>query len=141
MTGTFDQASLPIPLTLSVATGISLWLPSFLFPSSLDHCLHKAGSSPHLQLDGFEACPLSSSHKQRIWHTSSALIVDGRWMANDAKPTDSITALTMCTTLHPSPFYRGLNLPLRDRHIIPNRTWSASPSPTSQRRMVPPCGL
>jgi hypothetical protein len=42
----------------------------------------------------------------------------------------------MCTPLHPCPFYRSLSLPLRGLHIIPNRSWSTSPSPTSQRRMV-----
>ena len=31
--------------------------------------------------------PLSSSHRERRWHTS--FIVDDRWMTNDGKPTEA----------------------------------------------------
>ena len=53
-------------------------------------------------------------------------------------PPRSIPALSsLCTPLHPSLFYRSsLSLPLRGLHIIPNPSWSTSPSPTSQRRTV-----
>jgi hypothetical protein len=50
-------------------------------------------------------------------------IVDGRWMTVDFDPLRSIPALSsMCTPLHPCPFYRSLSLPLRGLHIIPNQS-------------------
>jgi hypothetical protein len=93
----------------SIATGISLRLPSCLFPSSPHLCLQWASSLRLTrQSDGFEA----PSRKDGIQ-------VHRRW-----SPTSiprSITALsTMCTPLHPSPFYRNLTLPVRGRHILPN---------------------
>jgi hypothetical protein len=117
-----------------IATGISRF-PSFLFPSLPHLCLRQAGSL-HLtrKPDGFKAPP----RPDKMAHKAHR-----RWrMTSDAEPTvlRSITALSlMCTPLHLSPFYRILSLPLRDLHIIPNQTWSTSPSPTRHRRMLPSC--
>jgi hypothetical protein len=69
-----------------LATGISLGLPSFLFPSSPHLCLQWACS---LRLtrkpDGFEAPPVFIPWRQKMAYK---FIVDGRWMTDDAKPTE-----------------------------------------------------
>jgi hypothetical protein len=142
VTGTFDQASLPIASLILLSYSTHAWHRHFafhpcLFPSSPHLCLQWASSLRLTrQSDGFEAPP-SSSHSETRWHTSSSSMVAGcRCQAYRGL----ITALsTMCTPLHPSPFYRNLTLPVRGRHIFPNLTRSTSPSLTS-RRMVPSCG-
>jgi hypothetical protein len=69
-----------------LATGISLGLPSFLFPSSPHLCLQWACS---LRLarkpDGFEAPPVFIPWRHKMAYK---FIVDGRWMTNDAEPTE-----------------------------------------------------
>jgi hypothetical protein len=60
-------------------------------------------------------------------------------MTNDAKPTEvNHGFINDVYTAPPKPVLPcSLSLPLRGRHVPPNRTWSTSLSPTSQRRMVP----
>ena len=69
-----------------LATGISLGLPSFLFPSSPHLCLQWACS---LRLtrkpDGFEAPPIFIPWRHKMAYK---FIVDGRWMTNNAEPTE-----------------------------------------------------
>ena len=69
-----------------IDTGISLRLPSFLFPSSPHLCLQWAGS---LRLsrkpDGFEAPPFFIPWRHKMAYK---FIVDGRWMTNDAEPKE-----------------------------------------------------
>jgi hypothetical protein len=92
VTGTFDQASLPIasflffiPLMPRIDTGISLRLPSILFSSSPYLCLHQAGlfTSPASPIALKRS--LSSSHRETRWHTSYR-----RWSLddNDVEPTE-----------------------------------------------------
>jgi len=61
------------------------------------------------------------------------------WSLDDQRcslPKMIVTLSSICIPLHPCPFHLNLCLPLRGLHIISNQTWSMSPSPTSQRRMV-----
>ena len=69
-----------------VATGLSLRLPSFL-SSSAPHLCIQWSSSLHLtrKPDGFEAPPVFIPWRSKIAYK---FIVDGRWMTNDAEPTE-----------------------------------------------------
>ena len=103
---------------------ISLPLPSFLFPLS-----------PHLCL---QVGWLSSRDKM-----ADNFIVDDRQMSNDTEHTEVnhgliIDVYAARTSTHARSISQSF--PLRGLHIIPNLTWSTRPSPTSQQRMVPPCG-
>ena len=81
--------------------------------------------------------PLDSSHSETRWHTSRCSLND---QTMPSLPGLNMASSSMCTPLHPCPLHRRLSPPLRGFHIIPNQTWRTSPSLTSQRRMVPPCG-
>jgi len=69
----------------AITTGFSIRLPSFLFPSSPHLCIQWSSS---LRLarkpDGFEA-PIFIPWKDKIAYK---FIVDGRWMTNNAEPTE-----------------------------------------------------
>ena len=69
-----------------IATGFSLRLPSFLFSTSRHLCIQWS-SSLHLtrKPDGFEAPPVYIPWRDKIAYK---FIVDGRWMTNDAEPTE-----------------------------------------------------
>jgi hypothetical protein len=69
----------------AITTGFSLRLPSFIFSSAPHLCIQWT-SSVHLvrKPDGFEA-PVFVPWKDKIAYK---FIVDGRWMTNDAEPTE-----------------------------------------------------
>jgi hypothetical protein len=94
--GTFDQASLLVPskflfssfslsLMPAITTGFSFRIPSFIISSAPHLCLQWSSS---LRLsrkpNGFEA-PVFIPWKDKIAYK---FIVDGRWMTNDAEPTE-----------------------------------------------------
>jgi hypothetical protein len=98
VTGTFDQASPPaapyyffsssflfILLMPSITTGLSLRLPSFIFSSAPHLCIQWSSSIRLTRKpDGFEA-PILIPWQDKIAYK---FIVDGRWMTNDAEPTE-----------------------------------------------------
>ena len=69
----------------AITTGFSLRLPSFIFPSAPHLCIQWSSS---LRLtrkpDGFET-PVLIPWKDKIAYK---FIVDGRWVTNDAEPTE-----------------------------------------------------
>ena len=89
VTGTFDQASLPIasflffiPLKPRINAGISLH-PILLVTTSLS----TPGQSLHLTCkpDCFEALPVFIPWRDRMAYK---FIVDGHWITNDVEPTE-----------------------------------------------------
>ena len=99
-----------IPLMPGIATSISLHLRSFLF-SSLPHlCLQWEYSLYFTHKpDGFESPPVFVSWRDEI---AFKCIVDGRWMINDAEPTEVDHCLIKNVyTAPPKPIYQSLDLP------------------------------
>ncbi|KAH9068284.1 hypothetical protein EDB83DRAFT_644813 [Lactarius deliciosus] len=70
-----------------ITTGLSLRLPSFLFSSAPPHLCLQWKTSLHLtrKPDGFEAPPIYVPWRNKFAYK---FVVDGRWVTNDAEPTE-----------------------------------------------------
>ncbi|KAH9033853.1 hypothetical protein EDB84DRAFT_1596141 [Lactarius hengduanensis] len=70
-----------------ITTGLSLRLPSFLFSSAPPHLCIQWKTSLHLtrKPDGFEAPPIYVPWRDKFAYK---FVVDGRWVTNDAEPTE-----------------------------------------------------
>ncbi|KAH8997046.1 hypothetical protein EDB86DRAFT_3076975 [Lactarius hatsudake] len=70
-----------------IATGLSIRLPSFLFSSAPPHLCLQWKTSLHLSRkpDGFEAPPIYVPWRNKFAYK---FVVDGRWVTNDAEPTE-----------------------------------------------------
>ncbi|KAH9027947.1 hypothetical protein EDB85DRAFT_77158 [Lactarius pseudohatsudake] len=70
-----------------ITTGLSLRLPSFLFSSAPPHLCLQWKTSLHLtrKPDGFEAPPIYVPWRDKFAYK---FVVDGRWVTNDAEPTE-----------------------------------------------------
>ncbi|KAI9433323.1 hypothetical protein H4582DRAFT_1002625 [Lactarius indigo] len=70
-----------------ITTGLSLRLPSFLFSSAPPHLCLQWNTSLRLSRkpDGFEAPPIYVPWRDKFAYK---FIVDGRWVTNDAEPTE-----------------------------------------------------